>query len=69
MFDFKRNVDYFIIQLYYFVSILGHHSVSNIKSAALEKTLGQNNILFHTSDGLPSTPLSEPLWVNPYALL
>ncbi len=55
MFDFKR--------IFYFGSVLGQHSVSSVKSAALE------NNMFHTSDGLPSTPLSEPLWVNPYALL
>ncbi len=42
-------------------SVLGQHSVSSVKSAALE------NNMFHTSDSLPSTPLSEPLWVNPYA--
>lgn len=40
MFDFKRNVVYFTILLYYFVSVLSHHSVSNIKSAVLEKNIG-----------------------------
>lgn len=62
MFDLKRIV-YFTILLYYVVCVLGDHKICCVR-----KTLGQNNMLFHTSDGLPSTPLCELLWVNPYAL-